>query len=248
MADDTNQTNGANGANGQENPDAIAFGELINAVSKHVGKVVINTIKDDYIDPFQQQVDRKLEEIHSEQKMTEELLRTNVLDIVKSSRREILEGRLQEFDIEGLIKKLTELPDAIASNMLSEKSQRQTVKILKDNYEVELSQLSTTAGQSGMIGSNNEDREAIVKLIEDRVQNTDIHGNVVSLVLQSTARDSKGAILECSNLDITKAAEVFAKLQYEQTLLDTYVIDGKKLEIQFKSLRAVASLINTMAS
>ena len=225
-----------------------ALGIHLGELTKYIGRIAIKSIKDDFIDPFKEEMAEEIATIHEQQKSNESLFQSNVLEAVKRSRRQLIEERIQEFDTVELIKKLSEIPDATASNMLAEKGQRREVKLLKDSYEAERNNLITSAAQQGMVGGNTVDRDAISGLIEDRIRNTDTHGTVVSLTIKSTSKKDSNSILDCSNLNIERAAKVWENLQTQELFLEELTIEGVKLELQFKSLRAIASIINSMSA
>jgi len=241
MSEELDKAADDNGAN-------KAFRDSIKAITDNIANVAIKTIADEYIDPFRVEIGQQIEAIGEQQKKNEELFTTNVLEAVKKSRRKILESRLAEFDIENLIKKLTEVPESIANNTLSEKNLRREVKLLKEAFEVEMNLLITAAAQQGLAGGNADDRDGISKLIEDRVRNTETHGTSVSLTYKSTARSDSAAILECNNLDVSKAAASWKQFQLQETVLEGIAVEGIKLEMQFKSLRAIVSLITSVSS
>lgn len=233
--------------NGQDIDGADkGLGDSINAITRHITKISVKKIEEDYINPLQQKVTQQLTEIHEQQARNEELFETNVMEAVRRSRRSLIEERLKEFDVADIIQKLAAIPLSIGANMTNLSSQRDLVKTLQNSYDVEIVQLITAAAQQGMIGGNTADRETIKDLIEDRARNAVIHGYVISLTVQATAKGA--ALMECSNLDVAKAAATSAELDIEKTALANLTVEGSVLEMQFKSLRAIVSLINSMSS
>jgi len=224
----------------------VALGDSINAITRHIGIVVIKNVKDEMVDPFQLAANQQIAEIREEVSNAESRFTSSVVDIVKSAKRDIVQDRLDQFDIPTLIQKITEIPESIANQQTNTRLAESTLKRAQESYDSELINVSTSAGQQGMIGQNKEDRDAILILIKDRIKNPDKYTTRIDLVFQSSGRDK--VIMECKELDIERARTCYESMAGAERNLEMAKVDLEKLRNQFSSLRSVSSLIVSVVS
>ena len=220
---------------------AEALTGSVNAITKYIGSIVLKRVQEDMIDPFQLLVTQQISKIEDEVRQVGEKFQSNVLEAVKSSRREIVENRIKQFGIDDLIQRLTTAPELIASAQIESQQKSRTAAEAKVNYESELININTSAGQQGMIGENAADRDTIVQLIEDRIINDHAFGTKVDITYQSTGRSK--AILECRELNIEIGRSLYKTWQVADRSREDTRIELEKLNNQFSALKSVSSLI-----
>lgn len=220
--------------------------DSINAITQHVAKMSIKKIREEFADPFASKVEQQIDEMNEKLESVKENFRESVLEAVRSSRRELVDERIKQFNVDDLIGKLTEIPSSIAAQQANVKNAEASLETKKSLYESELVNLVTVAAQNGLQGQNKEDRESIISLIEDRIKNEGQYGTSVDIIFQSSGRDK--VLMECHGLEISVARKHWKDMESRSRELDDARIELHRLENQFAALRKVASLITTISS
>lgn len=215
--------------------------DSVGYITKHIRGVVMARVQEDMIDPFQLLVTQQISKIEDDVRQIGEKFQANVIEAVKSSRREIVEDRIKQFGIDDLIQKLTTAPELIASAQMESQQKSRVAADAKVNYESELININTSAAGQGMIGENSADRDAIIQLIEDRIKNEHAFGSKVNITYQSTGRSK--AVLECRELSIETGRTLYKTWQVADRSREDTRIELEKLNNQFSALRSVSSLI-----
>lgn len=220
---------------------------LLNLVNQSIRSIAIEAVQSEIHDPFAKRLDGELEGIRSEIKDMREQFKNDVLGVVKSSRRQIIEDRIKEFDIGSVISNLNQLPESLASQRVNVRSAKSSTDLAKQRYEAEFVAVSTAAGQQGLAGENQADRDTIADLIKDRIVNVDSYPSpLVDIVFHSTGRSK--AILECRQLNTEGARKSYKDLRECEIASDEARIALLHLEDQFTALRSTIHLITSVIS
>jgi len=224
-----------------ENSANEAFKNSISIITESIRCITFQNIKEEMFDPFQISIGQQINTIRDEVRQVGERFEADVLHAVKSSKREIVEDRIKQFNIDDLISKLLQAPEVIASSHADVQSKSRLSANAKDNYKAEVININTSVAGQGMIGENKDDRDAIIQLIEDRIINEGAFGTKVDITYQSTGRSK--AVLECRDLNIERGRSLYVSWLKAEREHEDARIELEKSINQFSALKSVSSLI-----
>lgn len=223
----------------------VALKDSINAITAHIGSVVIKKIKDEFFDPFQLNVQHQLGKMDEQLSEAKATFNQNVLEAVRANQRKILEERIQQFNVDDIVKKLTEIPESISRANRALQAAIVQREQLKKSFEAVMLKLSTAASQSGLQPQNADDTKAIASILEEAVRNVDKYGESVNINYQSTGRDKLS--LSVKDLDITEARRVHkALLSAEKDVVEAQIVFDE-LHNTFSALKRIVSVITAVS-